>query len=73
MSKNILLVHFPVAIANIQNLIIYHDSEFIQFMILEAECLKIGQLQLWGEEGVCYIVTWQKSRASGYSKKGQNG
>lgn len=38
MSKNILLVHFPVAIANIQNLIIYHDSEFIQFMILEAEC-----------------------------------
>lgn len=70
MSKNILLVHFPVAIANIQNLIIYHDSEFIQFMILEAECLKIGQLQLWGEEGVCYIVTRQKSRASGYSKKG---
>lgn len=32
-----------------QNLIIYHDSEFMQFMVLEAECLKIGQLQLWGE------------------------
>lgn len=68
MSKNILLVHFPAARANIQNLIIYHDSEFMQFMVLEAECLKIGQLQLWGEG--TSVTSWQKSRARGYSKKG---
>lgn len=73
MSKSILLVHFPVAIANIQTLIIYHDSKFIQFMVLEAECLKPGQLQLWGDGSVCYVMTWQKNRANGYSKKGQNG
>lgn len=29
-EKNILLVHFPIVIPNIQNLIIYYESKFIQ-------------------------------------------